>query len=84
MRAAKKVLVGYGESQRYQRKMIRILFEDYSDNPYVVDLSREQCDVVLKADRENHLELAVYVPTGLSFTKNCAWSRVSLIDDWFG
>lgn len=64
--------------------MIRVLFEDYSDSPYVLDLSREQCDVLLKSDREKNLEFAVYTPTGLAFTKPCEWFKVTEVDSWFG
>lgn len=84
MRSAKKVLVGYGDSLQHQRNMIRVLFEDYSDSPYLIDLSREQCDILLKNDCEKRLEFAVYVPSGLAFTKPCEWVKVELIDDWFG
>ena len=31
MRSAKKALVGYGDSLQHQRRMIRVLFEDYSN-----------------------------------------------------
>ena len=78
MRSAKKVLVGYGESAQHQRKMIRALFEDYSDSPYLIDLSREQCDILLN-DCEKRLEFAVYVPSGLAFTKPCEWVKIELM-----
>lgn len=84
MRGSKRVCVAFGESASRDRPMIRVLFEDYSDSPYVIDLSREQCDVLLKNERETKLTFAVYTPTGLAFSKPCDWRKVADIDGWYG
>ncbi len=84
MRAAERVIIGFGRSTQMRRDMIRVLFEDRSDSPYVVQLSAEQVDVIPESTSENDLLFALYTQSGKSFELPCDWRRANDIDNWFG
>ena len=45
MQTAKKIIIRIGEHRDYSKKMIELLFDDYTDDPYRLDLSLpEQID----------------------------------------
>ncbi len=50
MQTGKEVIISCGLNRYYNRQMVELLFEDFTDSPYSMELSKEQFDRTLSPD----------------------------------
>jgi len=78
---ADHVIISRGASSSFHKHdMLEILFEDYSDTPYSIHMSIEQCDVLPRnQDIGYELEFSVWTTAGKRLSKPCYYRTVNNI-----